>query len=114
MPALSSLYTRPPPTIACALHNVLEAATKGLQSDRVGITTARGRVENSPSISEEGTSTPTLNPVEVRSVGYNRAEEDGGEGSNTYNMMELDNTEVDTYQESATIHWQPHCPLWFV
>ena len=54
-----------------------------------GITTARGRVKKSPSISEEGTPAPTLNPVEEWSVGYSRAEENG-EGPNTHSMMELD------------------------
>ena len=50
VPALSSVYANPAPTIASALHNVLEAAMKGLQSDTsltdFGITTARSRVKN--------------------------------------------------------------------
>jgi hypothetical protein len=61
-PALSSSYVRPAPTIACALHNVLRAATKGPQSGTswtdVGITTARSTVTNSPSTSEVGNWAP--------------------------------------------------------
>ena len=94
-----------------ALNPFYERSTERHEFDRFGITTSRGRVKNSPSIFEEGISAPTLNLVEERSVGYNRAEDDGGEGSNTYNMMELDNIKVDTYQERAIVHWQPHCPL---
>lgn len=52
----------PAPTIGCALHNVLEAATNGPQSNTsltdFGRTTARSRVKYSPSIPEGGTSAP--------------------------------------------------------
>lgn len=57
-PALSSSYVRPAPTIACALHNVLRAATKGPQSGSsltdVGIATARRAMINLASASEVG------------------------------------------------------------